>query len=126
MTDHFTKKQIEAFCASVLEVSEMAPIAEHIALCSDCRQIFHEIYREEREHKSFSISLEAEDWFRDEHLDYDRLVALVENKLDKEELEIVTGHIKMCALCQEDVNSFIEFRQKIESDLGTRFAPNPE
>ena len=117
MTDHFTKKQIEAFCASALEVSEMAPIAEHLALCSDCRRIFHEIYREEREQKSFSISLEAEDWFRDEHLDYDRLVALVETRLDDEELEIVNAHLKVCLQCQEDIRSFVEFRQKIEPDL---------
>jgi hypothetical protein len=46
-----------------------------------------------RERKSFSISLDAEDLFRNEHLDYDQLVSLLEKRLNDEELEIVNIHL---------------------------------
>jgi anti-sigma factor ChrR (cupin superfamily) len=126
MIDHFSKKQIDAFCARALEVSEMVMIAEHIDSCDVCRQKFREVSQEGREHKSFSISLDAEDTFRNEHLDYDQLLSLVENKLDAEELEIVNIHLKVCARCREDVRSLIEFRQKTEPDLKIRYEPDPK
>jgi anti-sigma factor ChrR (cupin superfamily) len=126
MTDHFSKKQIEAFCAHALEVSEMVAIAEHIDSCDVCRQKYLEVSQEGKENKSFSISLDAEDLFKNEHLDYDQLLSLVENKLDAEELEIVNIHLKACDRCREDVRSLIEFRQKTEPDLNTGFEPNPK
>jgi anti-sigma factor ChrR (cupin superfamily) len=126
MTDHFSKKQIEAFCARALEVSEMVAVAKHIDSCDVCRQKYREVSQEGREHKSFSISLDAEDLFKNEHLDYGQLLSFVENKLDAEELEIVNIHLKVCERCREDIRSLIEFRQKTEPDLNIRYEPNPK
>jgi anti-sigma factor ChrR (cupin superfamily) len=126
MTGHLSKQQIEAFCARALEVSEMVTIAEHLASCEVCSRKYHEILQEGRENKPFSISIDEEDLFRNEHLDYEQLASLVENRLNDEELEIVNIHLKACERCREDVRSLIEFRKRVEPDMNTGFEPNPK
>jgi predicted anti-sigma-YlaC factor YlaD len=124
MTDHVSKKQIEAFCAHALEVFEMVAIAEHMDSCDVCRQIYREVSQIGKKNKSFSISLDAEDLLKNEHLDNDQLLSLIENKLDAEELEIVYIHLKACSPCREDVRSSVEFRRKTEPDLNVTFEPD--
>jgi anti-sigma factor ChrR (cupin superfamily) len=126
MTDHVSKKQIEAFCAHALEVFEMVAIAEHMDSCDVCHHKYREVSQKGKENKSFSISLDAEDLLKNEHLDNDQLLSLIENKLEAEALEIVYIHLKACPRCREDVRSLVEFRRKTEPDLNVRFEPDPK
>jgi hypothetical protein len=42
------------------------------------------------------------------------MVGLVENTLDREELEIINVHLEICARCSEDLSKFREFVRQIE------------
>jgi hypothetical protein len=125
MFDHDADKQMEAFCARALKASEMASMAEHIAACHACQRLFQETLKRERGNKPVSISLSPADWFRYEHLGYDRLESFAENRLDAEETAIVNLHLETCAICREDVESFLNFRDATENELHQRHTPEP-
>jgi hypothetical protein len=71
------------------------------------------------------LSLAPADWFRHEHLDYDQLESFAENRLDAEEAAITGLHLETCAVCREDVRSFIEFRDAAEHKPNPRRTPQP-
>src|SRR5262245_60974266 len=125
MSNHISDKQIEAFCARDLIDSELAATAEHVAACSQCQYHFQETLKRKRGNKLVSISLSPADWFRHEHLDYDQLESVAENRLDAEETVIVNLHLETCAVCRKDVHSFLEFREASENESHTRRAPKP-
>jgi hypothetical protein len=125
MFDHNPDKQMEAFCARALKVSEMTAIAEHIASCSACQRLFQETLKKEKGDKPVSISLSPADWFRHEHLDYDQLESFAENRLDAEETAIVNLHLETCAVCREDVESFVKFREATENKPQQKQTPRP-
>jgi hypothetical protein len=125
MFDHNPDKQMEGFCARALKVSEMTAIAEHIASCSACQRLFQETLKRERGDKPVSISLSPADWFRHEHLDYEQLESYAENRLDPEETAIVNLHLETCAVCREDVDSFVKFREATENEHEPRHTPRP-
>jgi anti-sigma factor ChrR (cupin superfamily) len=124
MLDHLTSVQIEKFYAGALDSEEMVSAAEHLAVCSSCRAIFHEIFQRIRECALFSCSLSPEAWFKDDHIEFDDLVAMAENKLDDEYMKVVNVHLSICARCWEAVRNFREYGQQIESEIKCR--PLPE
>ncbi|MGH9768986.1 MAG: hypothetical protein ACREAB_16270 [Blastocatellia bacterium] len=103
----------------------MAAIAEHIAACSRCQWLFQEALKREGGNKPISISLSPADWFRHEHLDDDQLESFAEDRLDAEETAIVNLHLETCAVCSEDVHSFLEFREATENEVHLRRMPKP-
>jgi hypothetical protein len=125
MFNHISDEQLESFCARALKLSEMAETAEHIASCSRCQWRFQETLKRERGDKPVSVSLSLADWFRHEHLDYDQLESFAENRLEAEDTAIINLHLETCALCREDVRSFLEFKKITENEIPERRAPEP-
>jgi anti-sigma factor RsiW len=125
MFNHIPDEQMEAFGARALKVSEMGETAEHIAACSRCQWRFQETLKRERGDKPVSVSLSLADWFRHEHLDYDQLESFAENRLDAEDTAIVNLHLETCAVCREDVRSFLGFKAATENEPPPRREPEP-
>jgi anti-sigma factor ChrR (cupin superfamily) len=123
MFDHLTSVQIEKFYAGALDSEEMVIAAEHLAVCSSCRAIFHEIFQRIRECASFSYSLSTEAWFKDDHIEFDDKVAIAEGKLDDEYLKVVNVHLSICAQCREAVRNFKEYSQQVESEIKCMHLP---
>jgi len=48
---------------------------------------------------------------------------LADNKLDTEDRELIDLHLKICALCEEDIRSFLAFREQIEPEMNVSYAP---
>jgi hypothetical protein len=105
---------MEKFCARVLQAPEMAAIAEHLSHCAACQFLFHETFQRRRNYSPVTINLSPEYWFRDDHLDYEQMVELVENRLDDKDQGIINIHLEACAQCSEDLRSFREFVRQIE------------
>lgn len=123
MTEHIRNQKIRAFCAHALENAEMTEIAEHLAACPECRQLFQGSSQEMNDARPASLSLSPELLFRHEHLEFDQLVSLADNNLDDEDREIINIHLHTCKRCREDVRSFLEFRRQIESVMSISPAP---
>ena len=104
---------MELFCARGLPETELATAARHLANCSDCHQQFVATLRRHREVADLSFTLAPEFWFRHEHVDYEQLVGLADNKLDAADREVIDVHLKVCPSCREDVRSFLAFREQI-------------
>ncbi len=123
MTEHIRNQKMRAFCAHALENAEMVEIAEHLAACPECRQLFQGASQEMNDARPASLSLSPELLFRHEHLEFDQLVSLADNNLDDEDREITNIHLHTCKRCREDVRSFLEFRRQIESAMSFSSAP---
>lgn len=110
MTDHPSTSQLERFCVSALAEDETAAVATHLANCPSCDQRFVEELRRQVGSGPFTFTLEPEFWFRHDHLDFDLLAELADNKLDPELREIIDIHLTTCETCREDVRSFLAYR----------------
>ena len=113
-THHLSTSELEQFCAGSLTDNEHTTFAVHAANCRSCHQRFVEKLRTS---PSAGFSLEPEFWFRNDHLDFESIVALVENTLDPSLEEIWRIHLKTCAGCREDVRYFKAFRRNTEREL---------
>ena len=110
MTNHLSTSQIIRLSVSALTEDEAAAAAVHCAECQSCHQQFVEELRRQRGSVPFTFTLEPEFWFRDDHVDFDLLVALADQTLDEERKEIVNIHLKTCETCRADVSSFLASR----------------
>lgn len=99
----------------------MAATAGHLAACAACQQLFQESLKKARGNRPISISLSTANWLRDEHLDYDELEALVENRLDDEDKQIINLHLEACADCREQARSLFAFIESPEFERSLRY-----
>lgn len=123
MDKHLSPAQMKSFYARTLTSAEMGTAIEHLTHCPNCRQRYHEVFQEMNDHQPAFIDLSPEFQFRQEHLDFEQLVSLAENKFDEEEKEIITLHVQNCSRCSEDVRSFLAFRHEIEPEMSVSYAP---
>jgi hypothetical protein len=114
---------MERFCLSGLPEADLAVITEHLTQCQPCHELFADTLKTQRGASPITFTLEPEFWLRHEHVDFDQLVALADNKLDSTDREMVDIHLNTCATCNEEVRSFLEFREEIEPDLRVRYGP---
>ncbi len=102
---------------------QQVSIANHLAECEACHRVLGETLRSQRGTEGLKFTLAPEFWFRHDHLDYEQLVGIAENKLDATERELIEIHLSTCATCREDVRGFLAFREKIEPQLRVRYGP---
>jgi hypothetical protein len=76
-----------------------------------------------RGYQPVTFSLAPEDWFRHDHLEFDRLVRYLENRLLAEDLEIAEIHLRTCPECREDVRVMRAYRQVTEPELKIVYGP---
>lgn len=109
-----------------LSETELTDAAGHLTACPDCHAEFVSTLRRQRDVADLSFTLAPEFWLRHEHLDYEKLVDLADNKLDATDREFIDLHLKTCPPCQEDVRSFLAFREQITPELLISYAPTKE
>src|SRR6266702_4554894 len=116
MTEHITTSRMQRFRVRALPVSELTSISEHLDVCPSCNQQFTEMLRSRRGSEPLNITLAPEFQLRHEHIDYEQLVRLANKTMEASEREILDVHLKVCASCQEDVRSFLAFREQIDNE----------
>lgn len=123
MSEHVPTSTMELFCARGLLESELATIVRHLTKCSDCHQQLVATLRRQKGGGALSFTLAPEFWLRHEHIEYEQLVELADNKLDPADHELIDLHLNVCPPCQEDVRSFLAFREQIAPELDLSYAP---
>jgi len=131
MTHHLSELEIKQLCVSALPEDELTAAAVHTAECQSCDQRFIRELKRQRGPVQFNFTLEPEFWFRNEHLDFDQLVALANDTFDEETREIINIHLSTCDSCREDVRSFLAFREATVGEMnvaygGIHYEPNDE
>jgi anti-sigma factor ChrR (cupin superfamily) len=111
VTHHLSTSQLERFCVGALAEDELTVVAKHVADCPSCNHRFVEELRRKNGSGPFVFTLEPEFWFRHDHLDFDQLVDLADEKLDECMREIIDVHLRTCEACREDVRSFLAYRK---------------
>jgi len=122
-TEHLAETTMERFCMRALSENELTTATGHLAECPDCEAKFVSTLRRQRVLGELSFTLAPEFWLRHEHLDYEQLLAFVENTLDASAHELIDVHLKACPPCQEDVRSLLAFREQIAPELAVSYAP---
>src|SRR5438067_5555535 len=123
MTEHITTSRMQRFRVRALPVAELNSIAAHLDVCPSCNQQFAEMLQSRRGSELVKITLAPEFWLRHEHVDFEQLVAIADNKLDETDREMADIHLGSCPTCQEDLRSFLAFRKEIEPELSVRYGP---
>lgn len=123
MTHHLSELEIKQLCVSALPEDELAAAAVHSAECQSCDQRLIEELKGVRGPQPFNFTLEAEFWFRNDHVDFDDLVGLAENTFDEETREIIDLHLSTCESCREDVRSFLAFREATAGEMNVSYGP---
>jgi anti-sigma factor ChrR (cupin superfamily) len=111
VTHHLSTSQLERFCAGALSEDELTSVAMHLADCRSCHERFVEELRRKNGSGPFAFTLAPEACFRHDHLDFDQLVDLADEKLDQCTREVIDVHLRACETCREDVRSFLAFRK---------------
>src|SRR5256885_12374793 len=114
---HLSTLQVKQLCVSAFPEYELAGAAVHTANCQSCHQRFVEELKRQRGSAPFNFTLEPEFWFRNDHVDFDQLVALADKTLDQTTEKIVNIHLKTCETCREDVRSFLAFRDATAREM---------
>jgi len=123
MIEHVSTEKMERFCARILPESQFTAVAAHLARCEECHGQFITTLGQQRDGSPVSFTLSPEFWLRHAHIDYEQLVNLADNKLDTEDRELIDLHLKICAPCEEDIRSFLAFREQIEPEMNLSYAP---
>ncbi len=124
MTEHVSKSLIAQFLDRSLDVSTLVSISTHLESCVECYEMFRETFKVKRETVTEWSSLSSSDWLREEHLEYEEIIAYVDGPLDGEDREILDEHLKLCGRCRGDLESFVIHRQHIEPELNLRYSPS--
>jgi len=117
VTHHLSTSQLERLCISALAEDELAATAIHTANCQYCQQEFRKELIRQYGRAPVNFTLEPGFWFRNDHVDFDRLVGIADNTLDEDIREITNIHLKTCEMCREDVRSFLAFRQASAGEI---------
>jgi hypothetical protein len=123
VSEHPSTPQIEYFCLSALPEDELATVALHVADCQSCHHQFSEQLKHQRGSAPIIFSLAPEFWFRNDHVDFEQLVGLADDKLDAETREIIDIHLEVCETCREDVRSFQAFRKQNVREMEISYGP---
>ena|ERR1700687_2027196 len=124
MVEHLTASKMERFSLSALPEVELASITDHLTECQPCHELFAETLRRQRGSEPITFSLEPEYWLRHDHVDFDQLVEIVDNKLDATDQEMLDIHLSICVDCRERVDSIVSFaRDELPASLNERFFP---
>ena len=115
---HPSPSQLERFCVCALAEDELKAVAEHIAECSSCHRRFVDELQRKNGPIPFPIDLSPESCFRHDHLEFEQLVALADDKWDRCLREVVDAHLGTCETCREDVRSFLAFRKAESQESG--------
>jgi hypothetical protein len=121
--EHISESIMERFCVRTLSETELTSVARHLSGCPDCQAQFVSTLRGQRDVADLSFTLAPEFWLRHEHLDYEQLVALGDDKVDAAERELIDAHLRVCVPCTEDVRSFLAFREHIAPEMSVSYAP---
>jgi hypothetical protein len=122
--EHISEETIERFSMRDLPHNELADVPGHIEECQACESKFVTSLKHQRESSDLSFTLAPEFWLRHEHLDYEQLVTLVENRLDATDRELIEAHVQGCPTCNEDVRSFLAFHKQIAPEMSVSYAPS--
>jgi hypothetical protein len=122
-TEHISESLMERFCVRALTESELTLVARHLAGCPGCQGELVSTLRRQRVASDLSFTLAPEFWLRHEHLDYEQLVELGDDKLEAADREFIDAHLKVCPPCSEDVRSFLAFKDQIATEMRVSYAP---
>lgn len=123
MSEHPSTPQIEYFCLSALPEDDLATVALHVGDCQSCHHQFTEKLSQQRGAPPISFSLAPEFWFRNDHVDFEQLVGLADDKVDAETREIIDIHLTVCETCREDIRSFQAFRKQSAREMEISYGP---
>jgi hypothetical protein len=123
VSEHPSTPQIEHFSLSTLPEDELAIVAVHVADCQSCHHQFTEKLREQKGSTPVSFTLAPKFWFRNDHIEFEQLVGLADEKLDGETREIIEIHSEVCGTCREDIRSFLAFRKQSAREMEVSYGP---
>jgi hypothetical protein len=109
--------QIERHGARTLEPAELVVVFDHLAACATCRERVAASQPFTTAFSRLAESLEAEAALENDHVAYEDLALLADDRLAGVELEIAAGHLTGCAPCARELDELRRLRLGVEQPL---------
>lgn len=121
MSTHLSEEQIENYLERRLSRAELPRVNGHLFGCEACYGRFLELFEERR--LPLEIDLDELGGLKGWHLEGEDLKAYVEGRMDQLDLDFANLHLRECAWCREEVDSYSEFSKKLPYYLSKRHVP---
>src|SRR5215470_13261311 len=99
ISEHLSTLHIERYNQRKMSATELANADDHLAKCDMCRQKLSEVEQLDMAFEALRSDLTQGAAFEIDHMDYDKLVAYVDNKCDSVDNEIIESHLQVCSRC---------------------------
>lgn len=111
MPEHLTTQQIENLATRRLAADEIVAATRHIAVCEECRQRVdaqaNAVARVASLRATFGVETGSA------HLNYEQMVAYVEDTTDSIEREIIVNHLDACRQCTTEMEELAALRDDL-------------
>lgn len=114
MSGHLSAQIIDQYCRRVMSPDELLAADDHIAACAACRERVGASVPVENIVTEFRRRLQSDvTVLEPDHLLYEQIVALVDGDIDGGERNAFENHLKICALCADEVSDLRSFRAEV-------------
>ncbi|MBA3322457.1 MAG: hypothetical protein H0T45_13570 [Pyrinomonadaceae bacterium] len=119
MAEHFTEQHVERYRSRLMSPAELLAADDHLAVCEACRLKTAATVRAAALLISLRHDLEtAADIAETNHLSYEQIAALIDEKIIGPERTVIEEHRDRCASCAAEVRDLFAFK----STLATKTA----
>jgi hypothetical protein len=113
MSEHLDTHGLERFIAHKLPPDELLRAARHIGVCQPCRERIARAQSTGARIESLRAELRRETKSVEQHLDYERLEAYVDDTLGAVERETARNHLAVCPPCAREAQELATLREDL-------------
>ena len=112
---HLSPEQIERYQNDALRPEEIVDTYTHLDACETCRALATANTSRPVALAGLQAEVIKHSWEETEHLTEEQQAGYVDETLDRISLQIVEGHLGMCAQCVEDIRQLRAFRAMLST-----------
>ena len=110
LSEHLSKQQVECYSGRTLSSTEFLQVSDHLEACESCRRLVGETEGIQARFTSLRADLRSEARSRPMHLQFEQLVAYVDQAAEDADREIVESHLEICSQCAAEAQDLRAFK----------------
>ena len=125
-TTHLSDEDIVRYCGRKMQSVELLAADDHLRLCDTCYGRMGAAQGLDEKLLAASKAFDAATDYEVTHLTYEQMAAMVDNRLDDFDQEVIGSHLELCGRCKTELNDLREASSAIDvSPAEPRTLPMP-
>ena len=105
---HLSDEDLSRYCGRTLPPVELLAADDHLAICDACYARIGAAEGLDAKLLAASKAFDAANDFEATHLTYEQMAAMVDNRLDEIDREVIESHLELCRRCETELNELRE------------------